>query len=82
MMAGIVPEFWLEWDLSVEGDQIPRPPEADMLVAHDAVTNSRNARQKLGKLVSQGRHATHIACLDQLPETARPPRPGEPLGSR
>ena len=31
--------------------QAPRPPKADMLVAHDAVpTNSGKAYQKLGKL--------------------------------
>ena len=34
-MAGIVPEFWLEWGLSAEGDQAPRSTEADMLAAHD-----------------------------------------------
>ena len=39
-MAGIVPEPWLEWDLGEEWDRDPRPPEADMLAAHDAVTTS------------------------------------------
>ncbi|CAN0596167.1 unnamed protein product, partial [Laminaria digitata] len=63
------------------GNLAPRPPEADMLAAHDAVTtNSRRAQQKLGKLVNQGRHAAHTASLEGLPETARPPGPGAPLG--
>ena len=43
-MTGIVPESWLEWSLDVEGDAAPRPPEVDILAAHDAVTtNSRKA---------------------------------------
>ena len=51
-----------------------------MLAAHDAVTtNSRKAQQKLGRLVNQGRHAAHTASLDQLPDTAHPPGPGDPL---
>ena len=79
-MAGIIPESWLEWGRGEEGDQAARTPEADMLAAHDAVTtNSRKAQQKLGKLVHQGRHAAHTASLDQLPDTARPPGPGDPL---
>ena len=79
-MAGIVLEPWLEWGLGEEGGRAPRPPEADMLAAHDAVTtNSRKAQQKLEKLVNQGRHAPHTASLDQLPDTARPPGPGDPL---
>ena len=66
-MAGIVLESWLEWSLSEEWDRARRPPEADMLAAHDAVTtNSRKAQQKLGKLVNQGRHAAHTTSLDQL----------------
>ena len=80
-MAGIVPEFWLEWGLGEKGDRAPRPPEADMLAAHDAVTTtSRKAQQKLRKLVNQGNHAAYTASLDQLPDTARPPGPGDPLG--
>ena len=40
-IAGIVPESWLEWGLGAEGGLASRPPEADMLAAHDAVsTNS------------------------------------------
>ena len=51
-----------------------------MLAAHDAATtNSRKAQQKLGKLINQGRHAANKASLDQLPETARPPGPDDPL---
>ena len=51
-----------------------------MLGAHDAVTtNFRKAQQKLGKLVDQGRHATHTAPLDQPPDAVRPPGPGDPL---
>ena len=51
-----------------------------MLTAGDAVTtNSRKAQQKLGKLVNRGKHAAHIASLDQLPDTTRPPEPGDPL---
>ena len=79
-MTGIVPESWLEWGLGVEGDQTSRPSEADMLAAHDAVTtNSREAQRKLSKLVYQGRHAVHKASLDQLPKTARPRGPDDPL---
>ena len=52
-----------------------------MLPGHDAVTtNSRKAQQKFGELVNQGRHAAHTASLEELPETALPPRPGEALG--
>ena len=52
-----------------------------MLAAHDTVTtNSRKAQQKLGKLVNQCRHAAHTASLEELPETARPLGPGNPLG--
>ena len=79
--AGIVPKSWLERGLGAEGDLASRPPEADMLAAHNAVTNiSRKAQQKLGKLVNHGRHAAHTASLKQLPETARLPGPGNPLG--
>lgn len=31
-------------------------------------TGSRKFRQKLGRLVSQGRHAAHTDCLNNLPE--------------
>lgn len=52
-----------------------------MLAAQDAViTDSRKAQQQLGKLVSRGRHAAHIASLDQVPMTLRPPGPDNPLG--
>ena len=79
-MAGIVPEPWLEWGLGAEGDAAPRPPEVDMLAAHDAVTtNSWKAQQKLGK-INQSRHAAHTGSLDQLPETTRPPGPHNSLG--
>ena len=79
-MAEIVSESWLEWGLGGEGNRAPRPPEANMLATHDAVTtNSGKAQQTLGKLVNQGRHAAHTASLDQLPDTARPPGPGDPL---
>ncbi|CAN0469103.1 unnamed protein product, partial [Laminaria digitata] len=27
-----------------------------------------------------GRHAAHAASIEELPETARPPGPGDPLG--
>ena len=80
-MAGIVPESWFEWGLGAEGDLASRPPEADMLAVHDAITtNSRKAQQKLGKLVNQGWHAARTASFELLPETVRPPRPGDPLG--
>ena len=80
-MAGIVPESWVAWVLGADGDLASRAPEADMMAAHDAVTtSSRNAQQKLGKLVTQGSHASHGALLEQLPETARPPGPDAPLG--
>ena len=52
-----------------------------MLAAHDAITtSSRKAQQKLGKLVNQGRPATHAASLEELPETTHPPRAGRPAG--
>lgn len=52
-----------------------------MLAAHDdATTNSQKIQHKLGKLVNQGRYIACTASLDQLPETARPPGPGHPLG--
>ena len=52
-----------------------------MVAAHDAVTiNSRNTQQKLDKVVTQGRHVAHTALLEQLPETANPPGPYDPLG--
>ena len=52
-----------------------------MLGAHDVVTtNSRKAQQKLGKIVNQGRNAAHTASLEELPEIARPPGPGDPMG--
>ena len=58
-----------------------RPPEADMLAAHDAITtNSRKAQHKLGKQVNQRRHAAHATSLEELSETARPPGPGDPMG--
>ena len=64
-MAGIVPKSWLEWGLGEEGDWAPRPPEADMLAVHDAVTtNSWKAQQKLGKLANKGRHDVHTVSLD------------------
>ena len=82
-VAGIVPESWSEWGLGAEGDAASRPPEVDMLVAHDALTtNSRKALHKLGKLVNQGRHAAHTASLDQLTDKARPPGPDDSLGGR
>ena len=80
-MAGIVPESLMEWGLEAKKTLAPRPPEADMLAAHHAgTTNSRKARQKLGKRVNQGRHAAHTASLEELPETACPPGPGDPIG--
>ena len=79
-MAGIAPESWLEWGPGAEGDLAPRPPEADMLTAHDATsTNSRKVQQKLGKLVNQRRHAACAASLEELPETARPTGPADPM---
>ena len=82
-VTGVVPESWLEWSLGAEGDAAPRPPEVDILAAYDAVTTtSWKARDKLGKLVNQGRHAAHTASLNLLPETARSPGPDDPLGGR
>ena len=80
-MVGIAPESWLEWGLGAEGGMASTVPEADLLAAHDAVTtNSTTAQHKLGKMVNQGRHAAHTALLEQLPETACPPGPDNPLG--
>ena len=80
-MERIVPESLLERGLGAEEDPASRPLDADMRVAHDAVTtSSRKAQRELGKLVNQGRRATHTASLEQLPETARPPGSGDPLG--
>ena len=36
-----------------------------MLAAHDAVTTSRKAQQKIGNLVNHSRHAAYKASLDQ-----------------
>ena len=64
-------------------DAPPRPPEVDILTGHDAVTtNSWIAQHTLVELVNQDRHDAHTASLDELPETARPPGPDEPLGGR
>ena len=73
-MAGIVLESWME-------DAAPRPPEGDMIAAHDTVAiYSRKSPTKIGKLVNRGCHAAHMASsLDQPPETARPPDPSDPL---
>ena len=80
-MAEIVAESWLEWGLGAEGGVASTAPEANTLAAHDAVpTNSRKAQQKVGKSVDKGRHAAHTALPEQLPETARPPGPDDPLG--
>ena len=46
-MAGIIPESWLEWSPGANGDLAPRPPEADMLAAHDAVITTRYFVQEL-----------------------------------
>ena len=52
-----------------------------MLAVQDAVaSNSRNSHFKLRKLVNHGRHAAHTSSLGQLPETACPPGPDNPLG--
>ena len=54
-----------------------------MLAALDAVTtNPRKSQSRLAKLPNQGLHATHTVSLDQLPETACPPEPEDPLGGR
>ena len=52
------------------------------MAAQDAVTtNSRKTHhKKLEKLINQGRHSSYTASLHQLPETVRPPGPGDPLG--
>ena len=77
-MVGIVPESWSERGLGAEGGAPPRPPEVDILAAHDAVTtNSRKTQHKLGKLVIQGLQAAHTALLDQLLEIARAPGPDD-----
>ena len=48
-MAGIVPESRLGWGLGTEKDAAPRPPEIDMLAAHNPGTtnSSRELRVKL-----------------------------------
>ena len=33
-------------------------------------------------LVNQSQHVVRAACIGQLPETARPPGPDDPLGGR
>ena len=72
-----------EWGLGAEGGLVSTAPEADMLAVHDAITtNSSTAQQKSGKLVNQRRHAAHTTLLEQIPETARPPGPDDPLGGR
>ena len=59
----------------------PQGLQRSALATHYAVT-TRKAQHKLGELVNQGRHAAHTGSLDQLPETARPPGPDDPLGGR
>ena len=39
-MASIISALWLEWGLGVEGNLVLRPPEADTLAAHDAITTN------------------------------------------
>ena len=39
-MTVVVPESWFEWGLDADGDLVLRPPEADMLAAHDTVTTN------------------------------------------
>ena len=52
-MADIVPESCSERGLGAEGGLAPRPPEAGVLAAHDAITtNSRKAQKKLANLVN------------------------------
>lgn len=76
-------KFWMEWGLRTEmGRRPPRPPEADMLAAHDTVTaDSRKAQQNFGKFVNRSRRAAHTASLEQLrtPDAARLPVPDSPL---
>ena len=36
-MIGIVAKSWLEWVVGTEAGAVPRPPEAGVLVVHDAV---------------------------------------------
>ena len=80
-LADIVHESWLEWGLGQEGGLAPRSSEADIPAAHDSMaTNSRKVQQTLDKLVNQGRHAAHAASMEELPEPARPLRPGDHNG--
>lgn len=53
------------------------------LWSNAVTTDSGTAKQKLSKLVNQGRHAAKTASsVDQLPETAHPPGPADLLGGR
>lgn len=81
-MAGIVPESWLGRGLGTGGDLAqPTSPEADMPATHDATTTDlRKTEQNFGKLVNRCRHSANTFCLNQLPETVRPPGPDDPLG--
>ena len=67
-----------------QGPKTPRDRHAGCTRRHNhELMNSRKAQQKLqklGKLVNQRRHAAHAASLEELPETARPPGPGDPMG--
>ena len=58
----------------------PKPPRGRHAGCASSPRTLGKAEQKLGKLVNQGRHAAYTASLDQLPETARPPGQGDPLG--
>ena len=74
-MAGISPESCLVCRHGTEEDAAPWPLEIDMLAAHGArTTTSREAVKQLGKLANRVRHAAHAPDLDQLPDTASPPK--------
>ena len=81
-IAGIVPESWLEWGLGAEGDLASRPPEADMLAAHDAVTTNhpRKAQQKFWKLVKPGTICFPHSLAGTAARDSTPAETGDPLG--
>lgn len=75
-MAYTNPRILVETGPRHRGEPGPRPPEADMLTAHDAVTmDSRKSRQKLGKLANQARHTARTGPVAKDGTSAGPDGP-------
>lgn len=70
----------MERGLGTKAGAALRPPEIDILAAHNARTPTlHKAQRKLGKLANRVRHAAHAAALYKLPHAASPSEPYNPL---